>query len=181
MKNVKKLTLFLAISATAMTAAADNHSHFGPSTGDREFTISGTGSSDADLDSGTFGISGEHGWYLQPNMVWGVRQSVNYASIAGEGLRNDYWNGSTRGYFDYHFLDQNVRPFVGASLGAVYGDGNNNSLFSGLEGGLKYYTLPSTFITTRAEYQWFFSGLDEATNAFSNGAFAYTVGVGYNY
>lgn len=179
MKNVIKLALCLAISVPLVANASS--SPFGPATGDREFSISGTGSNDAEFDRGTFGIVGEHGWYLQPNMVLGVRQSVNYASIKGENLRNDYWNGSTRGYIDYQFGSDLLRPFVGGSLGLIYGDGNNNSAFAGLEGGAKYYVLPSTFLLTRVEYQWFFDTADDIGSSFSEGAFAYTLGVGYNY
>ncbi|MCH8551673.1 MAG: hypothetical protein LAT62_07045 [Natronospirillum sp.] len=183
MKNVTKLLLCLTVAAPAATAAASDHfsPRTGPSAGDREFSISGTGSNDANFDNGTFGVVAEHGWYLQPHLVWGIRQSINYASIKGENLRNDYWNGSTRAYIDYQFGSDRARPFVGGSLGLIYGDGNNNSAFSGLEGGMKYYALPSTYLLSRVEYQWFFSGIDEATSSFSDGAFAYTLGIGYNY
>ncbi|MFN2327393.1 MAG: hypothetical protein ABR612_00615 [Chromatocurvus sp.] len=102
------------------------------SEGDREFSISGTGSSDQDFDSGTFGVTGDMGWFLQDHVVTGVRQSVNYASIKGERIDNDFWNGSTRGYVNYQFMDDRARPFVGASfvgasLGGVYGDGVKDS------------------------------------------------------
>lgn len=182
MKNVMKLVLGMAVSLpVALVAANETSTGIGPSTGDREFSISGTGSNDASFDAGTFGIVAEHGWYLQPNMLWGIRQSVNYASIEGESLSDDYWNGATSAYLDYQFGAERVRPFVGGNLGLNYGDGNDNSLFSGLEGGLKYYALPSTFVQTRAEYQWFFNSADDIGSSFSDGSFEYTLGVGFNY
>jgi hypothetical protein len=177
MTRAMKMTLLLAASLPVAAVAAD----IGPSTGDREFSIAGTGSNDRKFDSGSFGVVADLGWYLQPNMVWGVRQSVNYASIKGESLKDDFWNGSTRGYLNYHFGSHSARPFVGGSLGFIYGDGVKNSAFSGLEGGMKYYVLPSTYILTRVEYQWFFNRSSDADVAFKDGAFAHTVGIGYNY
>ncbi|HKJ94507.1 MAG TPA: hypothetical protein VKA32_02630, partial [Gammaproteobacteria bacterium] len=53
----------------------------GPQTGDKELQLSGTGSSDKDGDNGTFGVSGDLGWYLSPQTELGIRQSVNYADV----------------------------------------------------------------------------------------------------
>lgn len=182
MNTLMKAISCLAISLPVATAAAQsNPSSYGPSAGDREFSISGTGSNDRNFDSGSFGLVAEYGWYRQHNMVWGFRQSVNYASIQGESLANDYWNGSTRGYFDYQFGTHRARPFVGASLGFVYGDGINDSAFSGLEAGIKYYVLPNTYFIARLEYQWFFDRSSDADLAFKDGAYAHTVGIGFNF
>lgn len=155
---------------------------FGPHQGDREFSISGTGSSDQDFNSGSFGVTGDMGWYLEDHLVAGVRQSVTYASIEGEDIKDDFWNGSTRGYLNYQFLDDRARPFVGGSLGGVYGDGVNDSAFAGLEMGLKYYVQTMTYFLARVEYQFLFSSTSDAADAFQDdGAWAYTVGLGYNY
>ncbi len=178
--NTTALTLCL-LGALPMAVSAQN-SGFGPNQGDREFSISGTGSSDRNFDSGSFGVTGDMGWYLQDHMVAGVRQSVNYASIEGESIIDDFWNGSTRGYLNYQFLDDRVRPFIGASLGGVYGDGVQNSGFAGLEAGLKYYVLTKTYFLTRVEYQFLFDSTSDASDAFQDdGAWAYTVGLGYNF
>lgn len=183
MNKFTKIVSCLVVSLPLATAAVaqTNLNNFGPSIGDREFSIAGTGSSDNNFDRGNFGVVADYGWYLQDNMVAGVRQSINYASIEGENIRNDYWNGSTRGYLDYQFGTDRARPFVGASLGGIYGDGVNNSIFAGLETGLKYYVLPSTYILARVEYQWFFDRAGDANDTFSDGAFAHTVGLGYNF
>ena len=153
----------------------------GPADGDREFSLSGTGSSDKNFDNSSFGISGDYGWFTSDKSVWGIRQSINFADIEGEDLSNDFWNGSTRGYYDYHFLDGNWRPFIGASLGAIYGDGVKDSAFAGLEFGVKYYVLPKTYILARAEYQFFFSDSSSASDNWEDGAFAYVFGMGYNF
>jgi len=178
--NTAAITLCF-LGALPMAASAQS-STVGPSQGDKEFSLSGTGSSDRNMDSGSFGVSGDLGWYLSDNLVAGVRQSINYASIEGEDIEDDFWNGSTRGYLNYQFLNDRARPFVGGSLGGIYGDGVKDSAFAGLETGLKYYVRPKTYFIGRVEYQFFFSDSDDASDAFQDdGAWAYTVGLGYNF
>jgi hypothetical protein len=173
--------LFSALPIAA-SAQSSGSSEFGPQQGDREFSISGTGGSDQEFDSATFGVTGDLGWYLRENVVAGVRQSINYASIEGEDITDDFWNGSTRGYLNYQFLDDRARPFIGASFGGIYGDGIKDSLFAGLETGLKYYVQKKTYFLARAEYQFYFDDSDDADDAFKDdGGWAYTVGLGYNF
>jgi len=92
--------------------------------------MSGTGTSDEDFDNSNFGVSDDYGWFISDHSAWGIRQSVSYADIEGEGVTDDYWNGSTRAYYDYHFGSGSLLPFAGGSLGAVYGDGVNESAFA---------------------------------------------------
>lgn len=172
---------FLSVLPLAATAQSGSSSGFGPNTGDREFSLSGTGGGDEDFDNSSIGLSGDLGWYLQPNVVVGIRQSVNYADIEGESASDDFWNGSTRGYADYQFGQHKFRPLVGASLGAIYGDAVKDSGFAGLEAGAKYYVLPKTYFLGRMEYQWFFDSSSDSDDAFEDGAWAYTVGIGYNF
>ncbi len=163
-------------------AAVAQSSQFGPSQGEREFSISGTGTSDQNVESGSFGVTGDLGWYLKRNLVAGVRQSINYASIEGGNVEDDFWNGSTRGYINYQFLDDRARPFIGGSLGGIYGDGVKDSAFAGLETGLKYYVQKKTYFLARVEYQFLFDSSNDASDAFQDdGAWAYTVGLGYNF
>lgn len=182
MIKVHTAAITLCLLCALPMAASAQSPRVGPAEGDREFTISGTGSSDRSFNSGSFGVTGDLGWYRSNDMVFGIRQSINYADIRGENLRNDFWNGSTRGYLNYHFLTDNSRPFVGASLGFIYGDGVKDSAFAGLEGGVKYYVLAKTFFLARVEYQFLFSSTSDATDAFrDSGVWAYTVGLGYNF
>lgn len=172
---------FCLLGGLSMTAIAQS-SEFGPVQGEQEFSISGSGGSDRNFNSGTFGVTGDLGWYLRNNVVAGIRQSVNYASIEGESLKDDFWNGSTRGYVNYQFMDDRTRPFLGASLGGIYGDGVKNSAFAGLETGLKYYVIPKAYFLARVEYQFLFSSTSDASDAFQDdGIWAYTVGLGYNF
>ncbi len=176
--NTAAITFYL-LGALPLAASAQS-SNIGPDKGDREFSLSGTGSSDQDFDSASLGISADLGWYVNDKMVAGIRQSVNYADIQGENATDDFWNGATRGYINHHFMDDRARPFVGASLGGIYGDGVKETAFAGLETGIKYYVRTKTFILARAEYQFLFSDTDDASDAFQDdGSWAYTVGLGY--
>ncbi|MFT5721681.1 MAG: hypothetical protein ACI9W6_001997 [Motiliproteus sp.] len=177
----KLAILSLCVLGALPMAASAQQDFFGPVMGDREFALSGTGSSDRDLDANNFGAVAEVGWYLQDNTVWGVRQSINYADIQGEDIQNDFWNGSTRAYYDYQFGAGQAKPFVGGSLGFIYGDGVEDDAFAGLEGGIKYYVLPKTYVLGRVEYQWFFDQGSDADNTFDEGAWAYTLGLGFNF
>lgn len=182
MIRVTTAALTLCILGALPMAASAQSSDFSPRAGDQEFSISGTGSSDQSFNSGSFGVTGDLGWYTRDNVVGGIRQSINYASIEGESLKDDFWNGSTRGYFNYHFLTNRTRPFLGASLGGIYGDGVNNSAFAGLETGVKHYVQAKTYMLARVEYQFFFSRGSDAADAFQDdGAWAYTLGLGYNF
>ncbi|MFL1406875.1 hypothetical protein ACJO2E_16175 [Marinobacter sp. M1N3S26] len=182
MNRVNTAAITVCLLGTLPLTVSAQSADIGPDEGDREFSISGTGSSDQSFDSGSFGVSGDLGWYLRDNTVAGVRQSINYASIEGEDIEDDFWNGSTRGYLNYQFLDERARPFVGGSLGGIYGDGVNDSAFAGLESGLKYYVQTKTFFLARVEYQFFFDSSNDVDDAFQDdGAWAYTVGLGYNF
>ena len=185
MKALKATAILVGILSVVPMAvsAQDRSSRFGGIAGDREFSIAGTGSSDKNLDSGSFGATADIGWYLRDSLILGIRQSANYASIEGESFTDDFWNGATRGYANYQFAPtERLRPLVGASLGVIYGDGVKDSGFAGLELGAKYYVRTKTYLLGRAEYQWFFESSSDVDDAFKdNGAWAYTLGMGYNF
>lgn len=181
MKILRNASLAVLTGAFLLPASYVMAQGIGPSVGDNEFSLSGTGSSSKDFDNSSFGISGDYGWYVSDRTLVGIRQSVSFADVEGEGLSNDFWNGSTRGFADYHFGQGEARPFVGASLGAIYGDGVKDTGIAGLETGLKYYLLATTFIQARAEYQFLFESSDSAEDNFDDGAWAYTFGMGLNF
>lgn len=168
------------VAASPGLAWAQNYASdaFGPEAGDYEFTISGSGTSEQDLEQGTFSTNAELGWYLTDQLEVGIRQGLSWSGVE-DG--DDLWSGSTRGFVDYHFGEARLRPLVGASLGYAYGDTVNETFFAGLEAGLKYYVLPHTFVLGRAEYQFYFDEAEGADEAFENGAFVYTLGIGYNF
>lgn len=144
----------------------------------RELTLSGSGSSSKEFDSGTVSATGELGWYYSPQVELGVRQSFNWSKSKDN---NSSWNGATRFYSDYHFGAGQWRPYLGASIGFAYGDEVDTTLFAGPEAGLKFYVQPAAFLFVQMEYQFFFKSTSELSSSISDGAYAYSFGAGYNF
>lgn len=146
--------------------------------GDKAFTISGTGASDKDFDNNTFGTTAELGWFLSNELELGLRQSANVLALENA---DDRWSGATRGFADYHFGQGSIVPYLGANLGGIYGEDVQDTGAAGLEGGLKFYVKDKTFIALQVEYDWFFEDSDQIDNQFDDGAYFYTLGVGFNF
>lgn len=143
--------------------------------GTRELTFAGAGNASSDWDNNTLGLDINYGWYSSPNLEFSGRQSVNFADVSGNSL----WNGSTRVAMDYHWTGGRWRPFAGAEVGFIYGDGVNDTGIIGPEIGIKYYLKPDTFVFWREEYQVLFDSGDD-NNKISNGTFVHTFGIGTN-
>ncbi|MDZ7782494.1 MAG: outer membrane beta-barrel protein [Halioglobus sp.] len=171
---MKKL---MPILATTLLSAALS-AQAAPEAGDKSFSLSGTGSSDESLDSNSFGVSGELGYYQSEHLLVGVRQSLN--GSVGEDV-SDAWNGATRGFVNMHFGQGDARPYVGANIGGLYGDGVNETGTAGVEAGVRWFVRDKTFIGFGAEYAFLFSDGDEVDDNFDDGAFLYTLGVGFNF
>lgn len=171
---MKKLAIVIGSLALswAMTATAV------PEAGDKSVTLSGTGSSDNDFDGNAFGVSGELGFYASERLLWGVRQSFN--GSAGDDV-NDAWSGSTRAFVDWHFGSGNARPYLGANIGGIYGDGVSETGTAGLETGVRWFVQDKTFIGLGIEYAFLFDDTDDIDSSFDDGAFFYTLGVGFNF
>lgn len=168
--------LALALLPTVAFAQSSTSGRVGPVAGSQEFSLSGTGTSNNDFDNGSFGLSASYGQYINPNLMWGVRQNLSWADNGPSS-----WIGSTRLALDYHFGEGKLRPFVGANLGVVYGDDVEGTGIVSPELGLKYYVNPTTFLMGMAEYQVFFESSDDINNNFDDAAFVYTVGMGFNF
>ncbi|WP_442908963.1 hypothetical protein [Halopseudomonas sp.] len=149
-----------------------------PSTGDNEITLSGAGASDNDFDNNNISFQGSWGEYLSDSSLWGLRQSVGVSDSEGESTN---FSGSTRVFYDYHFGSGPAKPFIGASIGGIYGDGVDDSFMAGPEVGLKYWVKDDVFITGMMEYQFLFKNGDGASDNYDDGAIFYSVGVGFNY
>lgn len=149
-----------------------------PVTGDQEITLSGAGTSDKDFDSTILSLQGSWGQWLSESSLWGVRQTVSARDNEGESTQFD---GSTRVFYDYHFGSGNFKPFVGLSLGGIYGEGVDESFMGGPEIGMKYWVQDKTFITAMAEYQFLFKSGSDAQDRYKDGALFYSVGIGYNF
>ncbi len=149
-----------------------------PVAGDQEVTLSGAGSSDKDFDDTILSVQGSWGRYLDDSSMWGIRQTINARDTEGESVKFD---GSTRVFYDYHFGTGPARPFVGVSAGGVYGEGVDDTFMAGPEVGIKYWVQEKTFITAMAEYQFLFKSGSDARDRYDDGAFFYSVGIGYNF
>lgn len=145
--------------------------------GDREVTLSGAGSSDKDFNNTLFSVDGSIGWYLSDRSAWGIRQQINVSDTERDSTN---FSGATRVFYDYHF-GEHVRPFIGVSIGGIYGDRVDDSFTAGPEIGLKYYIGTKTFIIGMMEYQFLFKNVDDADSRFDDGAFFYSLGLGYNF
>ena len=176
-----KLIWGIAVAAlTVSPAFAQEVETFGPEAGDWEFQLGAGGSNDNDFESGDFSLDGSLGYYFTENLSGAVRQEGTW--VGGREGAEDSWAGSTRIAADYHFdLTEGVRPFIGANLGYVYGEDTQDTWIAGPEAGLKWYVKDETFIFGRAEYLFFFDEADDADEAFDDGQFVYTVGIGFNF
>lgn len=151
---------------------------YGARTGDWEFTLGGSGASNKEMDDSLGGLNFSVGYFLTDTFEVAARQSVNYSNAAGGGGAN--YDASTFIAVDQHFGSGRFRPFVGLNVGALYGENTSDTWAAGIEGGLKFYVLPKTFLFAIADYAWSFKGSKSPTHNFNDGAFLWSVGVGFN-
>jgi len=178
---MKKTKLTLCLLALALPLAAFGQTVVDPTrrAGEHEITLGGSGGSNTDFDSSFGGINFSYGSYINPTLMWQIRQSVNYANPDRGGTS---WNGATRLAFDQHLAARGaVRPFIGANIGRVYGDNVHDTWAAGLEAGAKFYVQSQTFIYAMAEYGWFFERARGIDNSFSDGQLNFGIGIGYNF
>lgn len=171
MKRFLTTSVIMAAMIPVMAGAA-------PTTGDREITLSGAGTSDKDFDQNSLAFQGSLGSYLSPSSLWGIRQSVSINDSEGESTDFD---GSTRIFYDYQFGTGNTRPFIGASIGGVYGERVEESFIAGPEIGVKHWVKDDVFITGLVEYQFLFESAGDADDRYDDGALFYSLGVGYSF
>lgn len=168
----------LAVAILPGLPALTQDDTYGFRAGDRSFTLSGTGSSDRDYGTGSFGLSGGLSWFLTEGWEIGLRQDVNWADRNGS---DNQWNGTTRAGGWYNFDLGRFKPFVGATIGYIYGDNVNETGVIGPEVGLKYFVNSTTFINAQTAYQYFFDSGSDVGDNFDNGAWIHSVGIGFRF
>jgi hypothetical protein len=166
-------------TTTPTSSAYRAADEFGPHKGSWEFTLGGSGGSNKALNNSLGGVNATLGFYLNNALEVSVRQSANYVNGTGSGGAN--YDGSTFVGIDQHFGTGRLRPFVGANFGRLYGDSTNDTWAAGVEGGLKFYVQPKTFLFALANYAWTFEKSNKASDNFNDGAFLWSVGVGFNF
>ena len=145
--------------------------------GDKEITLSWSASNSSDFDGVFIGANGSLGYFITDNLEIGIRQSVSYTDVGVDASLN----GSTRVAGDFHFDLEAWQPFVGANFGYVYGDAVSDTFEAAPEAGIKFFVNSTTFIFAMVEYQFFFDEADEADNAFEDGQFLWSLGVGFRF
>jgi hypothetical protein len=145
--------------------------------GDKEITLSGQAANGTDLDGVIIGVNGSLGYFITDNLELGVRQSLTYTDF---GVPSSL-NGSTRVAADFHFDMEAWQPFVGANFGYVYGDAVSDTFEAAPEAGVKWFVNSTTFIFAMVEYQFFFDAAEDADNAFEDGQFLWSLGIGFRF
>ncbi len=174
-RNAAILAILVAFALAVPNAMADEEFE-GSKAGDLEFTLGGAGANDQDFDVGGGAVEASLGYLLSDNLQFTLRQRASFAD-AGEST----WNGSTRAAIDFLIPIGPVRPFVGANLGYVYGDTVDETFAAAPEVGVKWWVTQSAFVFGMAEYQFFFEDTDDADDAFEDGSFVYSVGIGIHF
>lgn len=162
-------------------SSVDSMQARGPTSGDDrvqpwEFTLGASGSNDEDFEAGDAQLSASVFYYVVDSVKVGARQNLWFAD-AGNGI-SDIWNGSSRFAIDYVFPSHWVRPFLGVSIGAVYGDTIKESLVAAPEAGVQFFIKSDVFIQAIAEYQFLFETSDRINDVIENGQFVYGLNLG---
>jgi outer membrane protein W len=168
----------LGLAAVAALPSAAQAQEYGFDAGSWELTLAGQGSNDRDFESTSFGVNGSLGYFLTDNFEVALRQMLTYTDAVGAGADGSAWNGQTVVALDYHFDLGRWQPFIGANIGYAYGDSTTDTFIAGPEAGVKYFVTQSAFIQLMAQYEFFFDEDDVDSEAFSNGAFFYSLGIG---
>jgi hypothetical protein len=169
------LRKLMVVAALALLPAAAAHAQF--QAGDWELTLSGQGSNGPDFNGTQWSVEGNIGYFFTKELEVGLRQTIGYSDL----VPGTAWNGSTRVAVDYNFDMGRWVPYIGANVGYVYGDGVHDSWLAGPEGGIKFFVNSTTFVQLGVEYQFFFDQGSDASSAFSDGQFLYSLGVGFRW
>lgn len=173
---MKTRMILLCLTACYMLPAATQGQGF--VAGDTTFNLYGSGSSDEDLDNTVFGLELSLGHFFTDSLVGELRQGLNLIDVPGSD--ND-WGAATRGALDVYLNMETVCPFLGVSLGYLYGDAVSDTWAAGPEVGLKWFVNDTTYITALIEYEFFFDNGNEINDAFDDGRFVYSLGIGFKF
>jgi hypothetical protein len=177
--TLTSLALLLALALPAAAPAQTSAGAFARHAGEREFTHGGAGASDREFSDSFGGVSFSYGYFTSETQEVALRQSINYSNPDPGGRA---YNGSTRLAFDQHFATSSaLRPFLGVNAGGIYGDSVRDSFAAGLEGGLKYYVQPRTFVYGMIDWGWTFRHARNLSDRFSSGQYNWSLGVGFNF
>ena len=175
MKNKAPLISKVCIVVVALLLlpafALADQTTYGFHKGDREFTLSGSGSSDHSLRRTDFTTSLSLGYFFSDGFEGALRQDIGLNS-----RENSSWDGATNLAIDYHINLGSVQPLIGASFGYSYGDRVDDRWVAGPEAGLKIFLNGTTFIRALVQYEF-----PVADSFLSDGRFIYGLGLGVRF
>jgi hypothetical protein len=145
----------------------------GFSQGDKVLSLNGVGLSNEDFDSTTFSVSGDLSYFFTSNISGAIRQTVGFSDVANG---DSEWTASTRVAVDYNFDMGRWWPFVGGSIGYVYGDDIDDTWVGGPEAGVRFFVNQTTFILGMIEWEFFFDNSSE-----EDSEFIYVLGIGFRW
>ena len=165
-----------AVAAVAGLGLATSPAQAEFQQGDFELRLSGFAQNNSDFDAFAANVGGQLGYFLSDQFEAGIRQDLGYSDLGG----GSNLNGATSLFVNYHFGDASsqLQPFIGLSLGYIYGDGVNDTFVAGPEIGLKYFFDENWFFFRQVEYQFFFDDAGGADDALDDGVFNYRLGLG---
>jgi hypothetical protein len=149
--------------------------------GDLELTLGGNALGGKDFDGFSAGVNASLGYFATDQFEIGVRQSINYTDVGTAPNAGGQLSGSTRVFGDFHFDLGQWQPYIGANIGYVYGDATADTWEAAPEGGVKYFLNSTTFVFAQVEYQFFFDEADAVDDAFGDGQFVYSLGIGVKF
>jgi outer membrane protein W len=174
--------VLLALGAVALLPARSASAQTYLEAGTWELTLTGSGTSNQDVDAGNAALQASLGYYIIDQLEVLVRQGVGYNDndqLTGGGTSV---TASTAVALDYHFDLDRWQPFVGVGIGYNYGDSDvDETLFAGPEAGIKWFVKDDTFIYGLVQYQWFFDDVEDIEDNSDDGSFLYAVGIGFTW
>jgi hypothetical protein len=181
--SLAALPLAVRAQTTGDASVATSPASYGPHQGSQEFSLSGSGASNKQLNDSLGGAAFSYGDFIFDSTEVLIRQTFAYTNPATPGV-GSRWNGTTKLALDQLLCGPGrLRPFVGANLGYIYGQTVNHTWAAGLEAGLRYYVLPRTFLFAETEYDWFFRHIHNIGNSnhFNQGQVNWSLGMGFNF
>jgi outer membrane protein W len=170
-------SFWIPVLGLLLIPAASAHAQKYLDAGTWELTLSGSGASNRDVNSGNFGANVGVGYFILDGLEIAGRQQVSYSD---PDVGATAWAFSSALAVDYHFDLDRFQPFVGAAIGYNYGSGTTDTGIFGPEGGVKYFVKDDTFLYALVQYQFFFHNGSDLDN-FSDGSFLYAIGIGFTF
>jgi hypothetical protein len=177
-KKMNMLTRMVVLSSALCLVFSAAGFAQGFSQGDKVLTLSGSGASDNEFIDNDFNINGSIGYFLTDGLEIALRQAFGFNDLSGD---DDQWSAATRVALAYNFDIGSWWPFIGVNLGYIYGDAVSDTWVAGPEAGVRVFVNNTTFIMLSVEYEFFFNEGDDIDDAFDDGEFIYSLGIGFRW